>query len=209
MNNSIMHSDLFIKLSSEFDVGWNVDDVVKDFSEDQVDPNAKEKKRHGVYSDPSGAPHFQMFPSGIAFARNFSLNFPTQCEETASRLINLQNKIKSNNIQDSLTREFLNCNISSRAVNLIRITPGKNVSPHVDTTRAFCVNIGLKNSNLWKTNVYRSENSKEFEHSPKYSYSMNDKDVYILNVKNVHSVESTNYNLGKERYILTYTLKTR
>ena len=209
MNNSIMHSDLFIKLSSEFDVGWNVDDVVKDFSEDQVDPNAKEKKRHDVYSDPLGVPHFQMFPSGIAFARNFSLNFPIQCEETASRLINLQNKIKSNNIQDSLTREFLNCNISSRAVNLIRITSGKNVSPHVDTTRAFCVNIGLKNSNLWKTNVYRSENSKEFEHSPKYSYSMNDKDVYILNVKNVHSVESTNYNLGKERYILTYTLKTR
>lgn len=66
-----------------------------------------------------------------------------------------------------------------------------------------------KNSNLWKTNVYRSENSNEFEHSPKYSYSMDDKDVYILNVKNVHSVESTSYNLGRERYVLTYTLKTR
>ena len=139
---------LAISLACEFFVPWNVEQITQDF----------ETKKSAIIPTESDSPAFwQIFPSGVSFARNFYSNYSSHCEGIASQLSQLQHRweqAKSQQNSNPLLHHFLHERINSRRVNLIKIGPGINVAPHADATRNYAINIGLKNSNFWQTHIW-------------------------------------------------------
>lgn len=205
-----MEHNLFFKLCSNFTVSWDIENLLKKFIEDKVDPEAEKRKHHLPYSDPSGKPHWQLFPTGISFSRNFYQNFSAECLEVAIKLKNLQLDIKNKNLDNTLVKEFSNCNIFPNRISLIRVLPGRNVSPHIDFTRNYSLNIGLRNSNSGITYISYNQDIEfnKYQNSPKLHFTVNDGDAYILDVSKAHSVESlVPKSSSIIRYLITYNLK--
>ena len=193
----------FIKLAQDFRVSWDIDSIVSKISDDIKDPN----NNLSPYFDPSGIAHWQYYLLvNISFTRNFYRNFPLECFEIASKLRKLQQTYANIPTEDELMLEFINHNIESKRVNIIRTIGGSNVEPHSDITRDICINIGLRNSNLFKTKMSDNLNASYFNDTLTKDFTMNDGDVYLLSTKNAHSVETITDSL-EPRYIITYNLK--
>jgi hypothetical protein len=196
-------SNEYIKISSGVNFTWEVEDLVKKFVDVDVPGSAR------VYSDPLNRPHWQMYHhSNIAFARNFSINFPRECEEVVDRLRLVQHSMKSQSINHHLIGEFIQHNINPGKVSLIK-TWHEDVEPHCDVTRNISINIGLKNSNKGTTYISDNTNHEQFWEQNLTSYTMEDGDVYLLHTKNAHTVKS-NFDPTSEsiRYIVTYNMIT-
>lgn len=196
-------NNLFEKISSNFIISWNIESVLGKFIEDKSDPYYSRRGYHSPYSCLSGKPHWQQFPTNISFARNFYKNFTEECVEVANKLEKLKTELTG---QTFLINEFVNHTINPARVNLIRIMPGFDVDVHFDRTRSLCINIGLKNSDSCITYISDIENETQFWENS-ISYTMNDKDAYILNTKKLHSVKSTVFaDSNIIRYIITYNM---
>ena len=160
-----------------------------------------------VYEDPAKRPHWQLFQSRVAFARNFFTNFPSQCREAADQLQLLQNAVQRNSPEHPLVDKFLSHTVSASRVGIIRVLPGNSVDPHYDVTRNISINIGLKNSNAGTTYISNNKNIKQFWQQNLSSYTMQDGEVYLVEVKNTHAVKSNvNTDSGQTRYIITYSM---
>lgn len=191
----------YVKISSGFNLSWHIEDLAQQFVPVQIPPNVQ------VYEDPSGRPHWQLFRSRVAFARNFFANFPDQCREAADRLQSLQDAVRSNSPEHPLVDKFLSHTVSARRVGIIRVLPGDSVDPHCDVTRNVSINIGLKNSNAGTTYISDNSNVKQFWEQNLSSYTMQDGEVYLVEVKNAHAVKSNvNPDSGQTRYIITYSM---
>lgn len=194
---------IFEKLSDNFTVGWDIQDIMSRIADNIVDPNYVPNTRPMPYSDPSGRAHWQVFSFNIAFARNFYKNFPHECEEVADQLIELQRKIDHS--ENPLVNKFLNHEPDARRVNIIRTIGGRNVPVHCDITRDTCINIGLHNSNTFRTVIGYDSSESDFYDKPTQSYVMRDGDAYVISIKNAHCVESL-ISEPLPRYIITYNM---
>jgi hypothetical protein len=191
----------FIKLASDFTVSWDIDDIISKISDDVVITN-----NSGPYFHPSGIAHWQYFPrANISFSRNFHRNFPKECLEVSEKLKELQQSYANIPTNDELMLAFINHKIAPYSVDIIRTIGAGGVKPHSDVTRDACINIGLQNSNIFKTRMSDNLNAAYFNDTPTKDFIMNDGDVYLLSTKNAHSVECiTDSNMP--RYIITYHL---
>lgn len=203
-----MDNDVLIHLKSNFNFTWDVENLVSKFLDDDIIP-IQIKKLNIVYSDPAGRPHWQMFKSNISFLRNFVKNFYNEAKEIEERLKELQNEIKSNidkfSKNELLTR-FLNEKISFNSVNITRVYSQHDVKVHIDSTRSIAINIGLKNSNTHQTFISHDMNINNYTNSIKSSYILNDNDVFLISVKNPHSMTSLNKENNLVRYAITYNI---
>jgi len=189
----------FIKIFEEFKLSWDIDKVVAGITDDIQTPT----DHVGPYFDPSGVAHWQFFKStNISFARNFYRNFKLECAEVAYKLQEIQKTLIPDN---ELLCEFLNHTILPQKVNIIRAIGGKNVGVHCDVTRNVCINIGLKNSNTFRTRISNNTDIQNFYTNPTETYIMNDGDAYLISIKNAHCVEALT-KTPEPRYIITYTL---
>jgi hypothetical protein len=193
-------SQEFVKISSGFVISWDLDKIEEQFVTVVIPEGVQ------IHSDPLKRPHWQTYAkSKISFARNFSNNFPKECNEIAEKLRAAQLMSIENTHQ--LIDKFMLHAISPDNVGLIKVFPGESVGAHCDVTRSVSINIGLKNSNAGTTYVSDGTNIKEFWQQNLSSYTMQDGDVYLLQVKNSHAVKSNvSTNSGLTRYIITYTM---
>lgn len=192
-------SSSFIKIASDFTVSWDIDSIVNNISDDIINPY----ENSSPYSDPSGVAHWQLFSkTNISFARNFFQNFKLQCVEVASKLRKIQKSVIDDDI---LTKSFVSHNIIPQRVNLIRTIGGFDVDVHCDATRSSCINIGLKNSNTFRTRISDNQDINNFYNNSTETYTMNDGDVYLISIGNAHCVESLT-TVPESRYIITYNL---
>jgi hypothetical protein len=194
---------VFEKLSDSFKVDWDIDDIASKIANNIVDPNQTTNTRPRPYSDPSGLAHWQVFSLNIAFARNFYKNFSIECEEVAHKLIQLQSEIDHSD--NPLVNRFLDHKPDARRVNVIRTIGGSSVPVHCDITRDTCINIGLRNSNTFRTVIGYDSSELDFYNKPTQSYTMNDGDAYLISIKNAHCVESLTTE-SLPRYIITYNM---
>ena len=191
----------YIKISSEFNLLWSIEELAQQFVDVEIPPGVP------VYADPAKQPHWQLFQSRVAFARNFFANFPAQCSEAADQLQLLQHAVRSNSPDHPLVNKFLSHAVSADRVGIIRVLPGDSVDPHYDVTRNISINIGLKNSNAGTTYISNNKNIKQFWQQNLSSYTMQDGEVYLVEVKNTHAVKSNvNSDSGQTRYIITYSM---
>ena len=203
----------FIKLASDFKVDWDIDDITSKISNDiQTPDNIRNSYTDSSgmvhdkpYFDSSGVAHWQYYIAGISFSRNFFKNFPRECLNVVIKLKKLQRMYADIPTDNKLILTFINHNIIPQKVNIIRTMGGTNVSVHCDTTRNSCINIGLKNSNTFRTRISESQDVNNFYNSPTETYTMNDGDAYLIDIKNAHSVESLT-SIVEPRYLITYNL---
>lgn len=200
---------LFEKISEKLCLDIDIDLIESKFIEDQTDPSSIIRGYHSPYSHSSKKPHWQYFPSGISFARNFDINFKYETELIIDNLKEIRrNYIKDTKQLTELSKILLTSPIKNGRVNLLKIKSGTNVQPHHDDTRSVAINIGLKNSNSCITNIGRHDSITDFWNLPYTSFTVNDGDVYLLNVKYPHSVTSlVSESDDIDRYLITYTLK--
>lgn len=192
----------FIKLSSDFSVSWNLDDMISKISNDIIDPN----NNRSPYYHPSGIVHWQHYNTvNISFARNFYKTFSKECHEVTNKLMEIQQKYLKISTDNELMLTFINQNIVPSRVNIIRTMGGINVGVHCDSTRNSCINIGLKNSNTFRTRISDNQDINNFYNNSTETYTMNDGDVYLVNIKNSHCVEALT-SIAEPRYIITYNL---
>ena len=190
--------DSAIQIFSDFAVSWDPEVITKDFIEVYT-PN------RAIYDPIDGKSYWQKFPNNILFARNFYNNCTAECIEVVERLRVIQESMSVEG--NHLINIFKNHKLSPKKVNLIKTVPGTDVGLHQDITRTICLNIGLKNSNKWETQISNSNNIKDFNISHKHSFTMNDGDGYLLHINNPHQVVClTKNDLGSQRFIISYTL---
>ena len=103
-----------------------------------------------------------------------------------------------------LTSQFVQETINWSKLTILR-TGNTIVTPHVDIGRHIAVNIGLKNSNTADTLISHHSLVDNFWEQSLESFTMNDLDVYLVLVKNSHSVKPLE-GISKYRYIFTYGL---
>lgn len=200
-------SDLFTKISTDIRFSWDIRELEKQFIGEVTDPSGDTRGRHLPYSDPLKRPHWQKFPAGILFARNFSINFPKECMEVTETILNLQNELKKTPQENEIIKVFLNHRVNSGSVNIIKVHAGTSVAPHDDVTRFVALNIGLSNSNSCETQIINTIDNRNFDHYDTESFIMNDGDAYLLKVTNSHRVNSlVTSDSGLNRYLITYTI---
>jgi hypothetical protein len=194
---------VFQLIGSNMAVSWDPEELAKDFKV-IIDDN------NNIVSLPSGEAHWQYFNSGIYFSRNFDIEFPKQCHEVISSLIEIQDQYRKKDNNSDLVNLFLKHKIRIDRLVLIKVVSGQHVDLHYDRNRSFSINIGLKNSSTCLTHVYSGERVEDTfidEKNVKHTYQMNDGDAYIIATCQPHSVESLTYrNESKDRYILSYSL---
>lgn len=201
-------NEIFYKIADKFTVSWDPEEISSEFN------TINRPRERYPYNDPSGLAHWQLYPTNIAFGRNFYSNYKVECTEVAEKLKNIQEKLRDKRLSgehsfptNRLTETFLNHKIIPNRVNLLKTIPGKDVELHIDVTRDLCINIGLKNSNKWTTVISKDSNIKNFESSKKNSFSMNDGEAYIILINNPHTAICLNKeDLESTRFLITYTI---
>jgi len=194
-----------IKLSSDFNITWDVNNVLNSFIDIPVEDYILDED--GWTTDLSRRPHWQMLEQLVSISRFFYETFPAECQMIAEQLKNLQTSLIDQQ-HDPLVQNFLNHEITPNRVHLLKLRPGDFVRPHRDE-RTFTVNIGLKNSNTADTYISNSIEitEDEFWKQPNYKFTMQDNDVYLLSVQHLHSVESmAAQDSGIYRYLISYSI---
>jgi hypothetical protein len=193
-----------IQLTTGFKVSWDVDKVIQKFVD--IGPPVLDDAWWTI--DAEERPHWQYLPQQVAISRFFYKNFPAECKEVADQLIQLQASMQHRRNEHPLIAKFLDQTIVPTKVDIIHVLPGDNVLPHRDE-RKFAINIGLKNSYMRTTIFSDSEDTTEYElfEQASYSFTMQDSDVYMLQVKNVHAAyaDATNES-GMTRYLISYSI---
>ena len=175
----------FRLLSTGFTVSWDINELEKSFIEPNVDDNpTKDGYQHSI-ADPLGRPHWQNFAQ--QFSQNFYY-FRDECNEVAEKLKKLQYDLRDST--DTYIRTFLEHNVEPWRVRVLRLRSGGDMAVHVDKRRDICINIGLRNSSYGITHISDNISVKNYWNSNRTSYRMNDGDVYLLDVKMAHHVES-------------------
>ena len=200
--------EIFYKICDNFIVSWDPEEISAGFQ------SINRPHEYHPYYDPSGDAHWQLYPTNVAFGRNFYPNFKAECLEVAEKLKSIQEKLRDERLSGNesfpvnrLTETFLNHKIIPNKVNLLKTIPGKDIELHYDSTRDLCINIGLKNSNKWQTIISEDPNIKNFESSKKNSFLMNDGDAYIILINNPHVATCLNkQDLKSTRFLITYTM---
>ena len=192
-------SQEFVKISTGFTISWDINKIEEQFV------NVEIPKGVQIHNDPLKRPHWQTYTSStISFARNFFHNFPAECNEVAEQLRVIQQAAIANH---QLIDKFLSHTISAENTGIIKVLAGDSVNAHCDITRNISINIGLKNSNAGTTFISNNKNIEEFWQQNLSSYTMQDGDVYLLQVENSHAVKSNvNKDSGLCRYVITYTM---
>jgi hypothetical protein len=200
--------EIFYKIAENFTVSWDPEEISLGFN------TINRTHDRSPYYDPSGVTHWQLYPTNVAFGRNFYSNYKAECIEVAKKLKDIQEKLRDEMLSgeqsfplNRLTETFLNHKIVPNKVNLLKTVPGKDIELHYDSTRDLCINIGLKNSNKWETVISKDPNIKNFEGSKKNTFLMNDGDAYIMLINNPHTAICLNKSdLISTRFLITYTM---
>lgn len=209
VSSSNKMNDLYRKISTKFELSWDICDLEKSFLENMIDPDGDRRGRHLPYSDPNGNPHWQAFPAGISFARNFYINYKNECTEVAEKIKELQDKLRNVFCDHLMTEMFLEHTIDPRKVNVVKIPAGVSVKAHNDATRSLSLNIGLVNSSCCETQIINVIDNNNFDKYEIDRFIMEDGDVFLLNVKNTHRVNAlVSPALGLNRYLISYTIAT-
>jgi hypothetical protein len=200
--------EIFYKIGENFTVSWDPEEISLGFD------TINRPYERAPYYDPSGAAHWQLYPTNVAFGRNFYSNYKAECAEVAEKLKIIQERLRDERLSGNqsfpinyLTKTFLNHKIVPNKVNLLKTIPGKDIGLHSDVTRDLCINIGLKNSNKWQTVISEDANIKNFESSEKNTFLMNDGDAYVILINNPHTAICLNkYDLESTRFLITYNM---
>lgn len=191
---------LYQKIAENFSLNFfDIQSIEKDFDKEISNSAGTPSRRI------SNIAHWQYYQnSNVRFSRNFSKHAPEVVNNIVKQLIDLQKKWRSVDSKTPLIDKFLNVEINSRDIEIIKVTAGQSVSEHFDITRSVSLNIGLLNSNTCETIVFNTKKiSDTHNHNiEKFSYIMNDGDVYLLRADHVHCVKSL--NSSGDRYLITY-----
>jgi len=186
-----MNDELFVKLVDNFDLKIDLNTTLNSITKEIPwgEPNTDDA-------------FWQLTPRNLTPCRNFSKNFSKECQIVCSQLELLQNQYKFSS--NSLVLKFVKEQLDWKKLTIIR-TSDTIVTPHVDIGRHIAVNIGIKNSNTASTFISNSAVIDNFWEQQLESFTMNDLDVYLVLVKNSHSVKPLE-GISKYRYIFTYGL---
>jgi hypothetical protein len=176
----------FLKLGSECYIDW--------------DP---ELLSNSLPTNDNGAYWSHIDYANLFYGWNFYKNFKNECLEILTHLEQLQKNLAlSANVDNRLLELFLNHKIDpANGLGLLKMLPGHLVPIHNDK-RKIAINIGLKNTNGFRT--YFNNSIEEFWNNPDY-YEMEVGDVYMLNTRAYHSVVATKKHT-KNRYVVTYNM---
>ena len=171
------------------------------------------KEEYSIVRKENNELHWQFYPnSQVYFSRNFHHVYPTQLQEVVDKLIKLQYDLKHISDKSWMFDDFVHHELTIKNMGLIKVASGVSVNLHRDLARYYGLNIGLKNSNTCTTHIYDGEIVKDTlvnETNHKYSYIMNDGDVFLVATQHPHSVESNTIpEINLDRYIITYTVST-
>ena len=193
----------FHKLPGVILPNWDVDQmlskITKSFS--------NETDNYEVFIAPTTEPYWQVYPyTGTIFTRNFSSNFPAESKYVIEQLEKLRASIQKSDFSDPVAYEALmQHQFDFRRVQLIKSVAGVDVRPHIDNGRKFALNIGLRNSNTGTTYVSGTQDKKNFWADNPNSFTMQDGEIYMLNVDAAHAVKSLVDKDSKlDRYLITY-----
>lgn len=143
-------------------------------------------------------PCWQYFSNGrIYFFRNLHPYYGEFCSTVVSTIKKIQMEYSTST--DERYKKFLDYEIISSRVTVLKMPFGITVPAHTDVTRTHSINIGLKNSNVAETLFHYSDGSKD-------RYTMADGDMYFLNTGIMHSVSPLVPQSPKKfRYLITYS----
>lgn len=198
-------NDLFLKLTSNFKIDLNLEEMFKIFSKEYiVKPTDGPGFMH--YIEGSSEVYWQTYLNGTAFSRGFYLAFPEETKQIISQIQELQQNTLENG--STLIKRFREDVVDPQHIYLIRIKAGTNAEPHIDGNRSLALNIGIRNSNSRETIISEDTDIKNFWRSTKHSFRMEDGDAYLINTSYPHAVKTTvNTERINARYLLTYSIK--
>lgn len=200
-----MNDNVCYHLFNDFTVSWDPEVLTNSFPVIEAT---------GVYTESSGIAHWQKFDSDVLFARNFTENFMQQCREVSDKIKKIQSELVVNDSSLDILKKFKSHEITPWRVNLLKTIPGKDIKLHVDATRTICLNIGLKNSNKWKTYIFNEKlgSLKDIDVNNIDNYNtrtvtLNDGEGYLFKIENPHTAICLNkQDTDTSRYIITYSL---
>lgn len=198
-------NDLFVKLTSNFKIDLNLEEMFKKFSNEYiVKPSDGPGFMHFI--EGSSEVYWQTYLNGTAFSRGFHLAFPDETKLIVSRIQELQQNAVANS--SILIERFKTDVVDPQHIYLIRIKAGTNAEPHIDGNRSLALNIGIQNSNSRETIISEDANIKNFWLSTRHSFRMEDGDAYLINTSYPHAVKTTVITERiNARYLLTYSIK--
>jgi hypothetical protein len=156
---------------------------------------------HPTNNDGAYWQHFDY--ANIFYGWNLYKNFKNECLEILTHLEQLQKNLAlSANVDNRLLELFLNHKIDpANGLGLLKIVPGHIVPIHTDN-RKISINIGLKNTNGFRT--YFNNSIEDFWNNPDY-YDMEVGNVYMLNTRVYHTVMAIKQNT-EPRYVVSYNM---
>jgi hypothetical protein len=198
-------NDLFLKLTSNFKIDLNLEEMFKKFSKEYiVKPTDGPGFMHCI--EGSSEVYWQTYLNGTAFSRGFYLAFPEETKQIVSQIQELQQNTLENG--SALVKRFKEDIVDPQHIYLIRIKAGTNAEPHIDGNRSLALNIGIRNSNSRETIISEDTDIKNFWRSTMHSFRMEDGDAYLINTSYPHAVKTTvNTERINARYLLTYSIK--
>jgi len=194
-------NSLFVKLTSNFKVDLNLEEMFLQFGPEFVCEPGSEKGY--VISSKDHRVFWQTYLNGTAFARDFSFTFPNEAKKITDQIRALQNQVFESD--SPLIKTFKAATIFPMDLMLLRINQDARV--HIDGNRAVALNIGLRNSNTKETVISEDTNIENFQESKLHSFTMEDGDAYLINTRHPHAVNSiSKENCYNPRYIITHTI---
>ena len=192
--------NLFQLIEKDFRLSWDPEELTKNFS---VISNKKTNIKDIT------EPFWEDFEEAeIYFARNLHLFYKKELIEAAVKIHIVRKKLELVNPLSDMATDFLANNLNLANFTLIKVKANTSVKLHFDSTRKFALNVGLKNSDSCRTVIYDGNKVPKTiinENNKKYSFTMKDGEVYLVNTTQPHEVQSL-FNSDKDRFLLSYSL---
>lgn len=194
-------NSLFVKLTSNFKVELNLEEMFLQFGPEFIsEPNSE---KGYVTKSKDQQVFWQTYLNGTSFARGFSFTFPNEAEKIVDQIRLLQNQVSE--FDSPLIKTFKSAKIFPIDLMLLRINQDARV--HIDGNRRIALNIGLRNSNSKETFISEDTNIENFQKSKIHSFTIEDGDAYLINTRHPHAVKSiAKEDWNTPRYIITHTI---
>ena len=200
------YDKIFRKVDENFFLSFDIEELLDGFDEISTDPLAENRGSHRFYKNPEGHFKWQYFPLNATISVHFSKTFPKEAEEIVSKLKILKEKIIASGIESYTVEKLKHHEINPECITIFKLSSEDTLAPHVDNARTATINIGLKNTNAHNVLIGLTQ-VEAFWKNHHRSFTVEDGDVYLLDVRYLHGVVPRKENTDKKtRYIISYNL---
>lgn len=207
-----MTNNVFQKLASDFKFEWDLDDLTSQFGPEIFHGSEVPK----YFPDDESRAYFQTFDVGLGTSINFWRQFEKECSDVVDKVKKLQQEVRlkvdsGEYERTELIELLLKKQVRVNDIIVLKMKANQGAMPHIDRRRTKALNIGIKLSSACQTLLRPDSNIVEdfyTREEPPLSYTMNDGDVYLVDVGVPHAVKSNMPDLPdtRYRYILTINL---